>query len=78
MNFLLQQAPADTASYMIAGYIVIFGVMLIYLASLAIRNRNLKQDLDVLQELDKENIKQDSNLLQELEKEGERPEGRQI
>jgi hypothetical protein len=39
---------------MIAGYVVIFGVMLVYLASLAIRSRNLKQDLDVLQELEQE------------------------
>jgi hypothetical protein len=54
--FLLQEAPAETSAYMIAGYIVIFGVMLIYLASLAIRRRNLKQDLDVLQELEKEGV----------------------
>jgi hypothetical protein len=50
MLFFLQDTPADTSVYMIAGYAVIFGVMLIYLASLAIRSRNLKQDLDVLQE----------------------------
>ena len=49
--FLLQEAPAATTAYMIAGYVVIFGVMLIYLASLAIRHRNLKQDLEILQEL---------------------------
>ena len=53
MLFLLQDAPANTTTYMIAGYVVIFGVMLIYLASLAIRRRNLKQDLEVLQELEK-------------------------
>jgi hypothetical protein len=49
----LQQGPANTTSYMIAGYIVIFGVILIYLASLAIRRRNLNQDLEVLEQLDK-------------------------
>jgi hypothetical protein len=54
MLYLLQDAPANTTTYMIAGYAVIFGVMLIYLASLAIRRRNLKQDLDVLKELEKE------------------------
>jgi hypothetical protein len=37
---------------MIAGYTVIFGVMLIYLASLAVRTRNLKQDLAALSEVD--------------------------
>lgn len=54
MLFLLQEGPADTLSYLIAGYAVIFGVMLLYLASLAIRTRNLKQDLDVLEDLQEE------------------------
>jgi hypothetical protein len=49
---LALDAPADTLSYMIAGYIVIFGVMAIYLISLAIRRRNLKQDLETLEELE--------------------------
>ncbi len=48
----LQEGPADTISYMVAGYAVIFGVMLIYLVSLFIRRRKLEQDLEVLQELD--------------------------
>lgn len=51
---LLQQGPAETTSYMIAGYVVIFGVMLIYLVSLYIRHRNLQQDMKVLDELDQE------------------------
>ena len=37
---------------MIAGYAVIFGVMAIYLASLAIRRRNLRRDLEVLKEIE--------------------------
>ena len=45
-TLVLQDGPAQTTSYMIAGYAVIFGVMLIYLASLVVRNRNLHQDLD--------------------------------
>ncbi len=49
---LLQQGPADTVSYMIAGYVVIFGVILIYLLSLYIRQRNLQRDLEVLEELE--------------------------
>lgn len=53
-SLLQQTGPAETSAYMIAGYSVIFGVMLIYLISLAIRRRNLKQDLDVLQELERE------------------------
>ena len=54
MVLFLQQGPADTTGYMIAGYAVIFIVMLVYLASLMIRRRNLIQDLDVLQELEGE------------------------
>lgn len=46
----LQETPANTLNYMIAGYVVIFGVMLIYLVSLRLRRRNLQQDLEVLEE----------------------------
>jgi CcmD family protein len=48
----LQQGPANTVNYMIAGYVVIFGVILIYLLSLYVRQRNLQRDLEVLEELD--------------------------
>lgn len=51
--FLLQQGPANTMNYMIAGYAVIFGVMLLYLASLVIRQRNLRQDMELLEDLEK-------------------------
>ena len=46
------EGPADTLNYMIAGYGIIFGIMGIYLASLIIRWRNLRQDEDLLEELD--------------------------
>lgn len=49
---LLQEAPAETTGYMIAGYAVIFGVMLLYVASLYIRKRNLLRDLEVLEEME--------------------------
>jgi hypothetical protein len=42
----------ETTNYMIAGYAVIFGVMLVYLVSLFVRWRNLKQDVQILQELE--------------------------
>jgi hypothetical protein len=51
---LLQQGPAETTVYMIAGYAVIFGVMLAYLASLCVRRNNLNQDLQVLEEMEQE------------------------
>ena len=46
----LQDAPANTLNYMIAGYVVIFGIMLLYLVSLVVRRRNLTQDLEILEE----------------------------
>jgi len=36
---------------MIAGYTVIFGVMFIYLVTLITRRRNLHQDLEMLEDL---------------------------
>ena len=53
MELLLQQGPAETTAYMIAGYAVIFGTMLIFLVSMFARQRNLKRDLEMLKELDK-------------------------
>lgn len=49
---LLETIP-DTSQYMIAGYIISFGVMLLYVISLFLRSRNLKQDLAMLENLDK-------------------------
>jgi len=46
--------PTPTPHYMIAGYIIAFAVMGIYLASLIIRWRNLNQDQQLLEELEKE------------------------
>jgi hypothetical protein len=51
MLFLFQEGPAQTVNYFIAGYVVIFGVMGLYLASLIIRQRNLKRDLETLEEM---------------------------
>jgi hypothetical protein len=50
--FLLQSTP-DTSKYMIAGYAIAFLVMGIYVASIYIRNRNLKQDMSMLEEMEK-------------------------
>ncbi|MGE5225008.1 MAG: hypothetical protein ACM3PY_21445, partial [Omnitrophica WOR_2 bacterium] len=48
----LQDTTPDTSGYMIAGYSVIFVVLALYLASLAIRQRNYKRDVDMLEELE--------------------------
>jgi hypothetical protein len=49
-----QTTTPDTSGYMIAGYIIAFVAMGIYIASIYIRNRNLKQDLSMLESLDNE------------------------
>jgi CcmD family protein len=54
INTLILQAPAETTRYMIAGYTVIFSVMLLYIVSLNLRTRKLKQELQTLTELDQE------------------------
>jgi len=45
----LQEGPAETLNYMIAGFVVIFGAMGLYLVSLVTRTKNLNQDLETLQ-----------------------------
>ncbi len=49
----LFETPPDTSQYMIAGYAIAFGVMLVYVFSLFLRSRNLRRDLTVLEEMDK-------------------------
>ena len=48
-----QEPTPDTSGYMIAGYAIAFIVMSLYVISLYLRNRNLKQDLTMLEEMDK-------------------------
>ena len=49
----LQTPTPDTSGYMIAGYVVAFVIMGLYVASMALRARNLNQDKAMLEELDK-------------------------
>ena len=46
------EAYPDTSSYMVAGYILSFLTMGIYVLSMYIRNRNLKRDLETLEDMD--------------------------
>ncbi len=48
-----QDATPDTSGYMIAGYAVAFIVMGLYVASIYLRSRSLKQDMSTLEEMDK-------------------------
>lgn len=41
----------DTTNYMILGFIVIFAVLFVHLASFAVRNRNFQHDLKMLEGL---------------------------
>jgi CcmD family protein len=54
INTLIFQAPAETTRYLIAGYTVIFGIMLLYVVSLVVRSRNLKREIETLKQLDEE------------------------
>ncbi len=49
-----QETTPDTSGYMIAGYAVAFLVMALYVASIYLRNRNLSQDLSLLEEMDEQ------------------------
>jgi hypothetical protein len=46
--------PANTDSYMIAGFVVSFLTMGIYLLSMYIRSRNLNRDLETYESMDTE------------------------
>ncbi|MCB0103877.1 MAG: hypothetical protein KDD74_17650 [Anaerolineales bacterium] len=46
--------PANTDNYMIAGYVVSFVTMGLYLLSMYIRTRNLKRDLETYESMDNE------------------------
>ena len=52
MFYIPHLAPPETTNYMIAGYIVIFSVMVIYIASLFLRRRQLEQDIKILEEME--------------------------
>lgn len=50
------EGPANTVSYFVAGYVVIFGIMGFYLGSLIIRWRNLRRDEEMLTELEQKEL----------------------
>jgi hypothetical protein len=51
------ETTPDTSIYMIAGFVISFVTMGIYVASLYIRNRNLKQDIETLESMQTEKPK---------------------
>lgn len=48
-----QEVTPDTSGYMIAGYVIAFLVMGLYVASMYLRSRNLRQDMSMLEEMEK-------------------------
>ncbi len=53
IKMFFQEATPDTSGYMIAGYAVAFILMALYVVSIYLRNRNLKQDMTILEEMEK-------------------------
>jgi len=51
------ETTPDTSSYMIAGFAVTFITMGIYVVSLYLRNRNLKQDIETIESMQNEKPK---------------------
>lgn len=64
----LQEPTPDTSGYMIAGYAVAFIVMSLYVFSLYLRNRNLQQDLTILEEMDTPVVESESSQPKKLPK----------
>ncbi|HSV86934.1 MAG TPA: hypothetical protein VLH85_10190 [Levilinea sp.] len=48
------EGPADTQVYFIAAHVIIFSVMALYVLSLWLRGRNLRQDEVALGELERQ------------------------
>jgi hypothetical protein len=52
MNLL--QAPAETLNYMVMGYAFILGVLSLYIVSILVRFKRLKQEVELLEEVEVE------------------------
>ena len=50
---LLQDTP-NTASFLYIGFSILIGLLVLYLASFAIRRRNLEKDLELVESLEAE------------------------
>ena len=50
---LLQDTP-NTASFLYIGFSILIGLLVLYLASLAVRRRNLEKDLALIESLEVE------------------------
>ena len=57
MFALLLDPTPNTSGYMVLGYAFIFLVIAIYLISLYLRQRSVKRDIELLEDLDKKDKK---------------------
>jgi hypothetical protein len=71
-----QEPTPDTSGYMIAGYIVAFIVMGLYVLSLYLRNRNLRQDMSILEEMADSAAKAQAISERQVKKSPAEPAGR--
>lgn len=46
------QAPVETIDFMLLGFAVILGTMGLFILSMALRFRSLKQDMEILEEVE--------------------------
>ncbi len=54
---LLQDTP-NTVNYLIAGYTILIGLLVLYVASWKVRRRNLEKDLELIESLQAEQREQ--------------------
>ena len=69
----LQEATPDTSGYMIAGYAIAFIVMALYVLSIYVRNRNLNQDLILLEEMEKQSAQAKGTPVNQSQKRPAKP-----
>ena len=71
-----QEPTPDTSGYMIAGYMIAFIVMGLYVLSLYLRNRNLRQDMAMLEEMENSTAKPQAISERQRQKGPKKPVGR--
>jgi hypothetical protein len=49
-------APAETFAFMLLGYGVILGTMVLFLISLVLRFRNLRHEVQILEEIEEDPV----------------------
>jgi hypothetical protein len=55
---LLQDTP-NTVNYLVAGYTILIGLLVLYVASWKVRRRNLEKDLELIETLKEEQSQAD-------------------